>query len=208
MSFATRLLSANPGAQVSSALSGALTTPGAKGSFLSPITGAFDALGTVTVPSGGLSSITFAGIPTTGYSHLQVRGIYRYTTALDILAMQLNDDTAANYSSHKVYGSGSSASAGGSASVSNMDLGYMMNSSTGYGTAVIDLLDYTNTTKAKTVRALSGTDLNGSGYINFNSSAWYKNTSSVYPAINSIKIYPTGGTFAEYSQFALYGVKA
>lgn len=172
------------------------------------LVGNYDALATVTVPSGGLSSVTFAGIPQTGYSHLQVRGIYRYTTALDILAMQLNDDTSADYSSHKVYGSGSSAIADGSAPVSNMDLGYMVNSSTGYGTAVIDLLDYTNTTKAKTVRALSGTDLNGSGYINLNSSAWYKNTSSVYPAINSIKIYPTGGTFAEYSQFALYGVKA
>lgn len=171
------------------------------------ITGNYDALSTVTVPSGGLSSITFAGIPTTGYTHLQVRGIYRYTTALDILGMQLNDDTAANYSSHKIIGSGSSASAGAASSASNMDLGYMMNSSTGYGAAVIDLLDYTNTTKAKTVRALSGTDLNGSGYVTLNSSAWYNNTSSVYPAINSIKIYPAAGTFAEYTQFALYGVK-
>jgi hypothetical protein len=172
------------------------------------IVGNYDALATVTVPSGGLTSITFAGIPTTGYTHLQVRGIYRYTTALDILAMQLNGDTAANYSSHKIFGDGSGASAGGSASVSKMDLGYMMNSSTGYGAAVVDILDYTNTTKAKTVRALSGTDLNGSGYINLNSSAWYNNTSSVYPAINSIKIYPDAGTFAEYTQFSLYGVKA
>lgn len=171
------------------------------------LSGNYDALATVTVPSGGLTSITFAGIPTTGYTHLQVRGIYRYTTGLDILAMQLNGDTAANYSSHKVFGSGSSASAGSAASASKMDLGYMMNSSTGYGAMVTDILDYTNTSKAKTVRALSGTDLNGSGYINLNSSAWYNNTSSVYPAINSIKIYPDAGTFAEYSQFALYGVK-
>ena len=172
------------------------------------LVGNYDALATVTVPSGGLTSITFAGIPTTGYTHLQIRGIYRYTSALDILAMQLNGDTASNYSSHKIFGSGSSASAGASSSVSKMDLGYIMNSSTGYGASVIDLLDYTNTTKAKTVRALSGTDLNGSGYVNLNSSAWYNNTSSVYPAINSIKIYPDSGTFAEYSQFALYGVKA
>jgi hypothetical protein len=184
-----------------SQISGRLTPP-------YTLTGNYDALGTVTVPSGGLSSITFSGIPITGYTHLQIRGIYRYTTGLDILAMQLNGDTASNYSSHKVFGDGSGASAGGSASVSKMDLGYMMNSSTGYGTAVIDLLDYTNTTKAKTVRALSGTDLNGSGYINLNSSAWYNNTSSVYPAINSIKIYPDAGTFAEYTQFSLYGVKA
>jgi hypothetical protein len=167
----------------------------------------YESIATVTVGLGGASDVTFSSIPST-FTHLQVRGIYRYTTALDILAIQLNGDTAANYSSHKIYGDGSgSGGAGGSASVNNMDLGYMMNSSTGYGGTVIDLLDYTNTTKAKVVRALSGTDLNGSGYVNLNSSAWYKNTSSVYPAIDSIKIYPTGGTFSQYTQFALYGIK-
>ena len=171
------------------------------------LTGSYDALATVTVPSGGASSITFSAIPQTGYKHLQVRGIYRYTVALDILSMQLNGDTAANYSSHKIIGDGSSVGAGATASASKMDLGYMMNSSTNYGAMVTDILDYTNVNKAKTVRALSGTDLNGSGYINLNSSAWYNNTSSVYPAINSIKIYPDAGTFSQYSSFSLYGVK-
>ena len=41
--------------------------------FTFSLVGNYDALATVTVPSGGLSSITFAGIPTTGYSHLQIR---------------------------------------------------------------------------------------------------------------------------------------
>jgi hypothetical protein len=49
-----------------SQISGHLTPP-------YTLTGNYDALGTVTVPSGGLSSVTFAGIPQTGYSHLQVR---------------------------------------------------------------------------------------------------------------------------------------
>lgn len=177
----------------------------ASSNFISPA--AFESIATTTVGSGGVASVTFSSIPST-YTHLQVRGIYRYTTALDILAIQLNSDTAANYSSHKVYGSGSSASAGASSSVSKMDLGYMMNSSTGYGATVTDILNYTNTTKAKTVRALSGTDLNGSGYINLNSSAWYKNTAGVYDSITSIKIYPDAGTFAQYTQFALYGIKS
>jgi len=37
------------------------------------LTGAMDALATVTVPSGGVSSITFSALPQTGYSHLQLR---------------------------------------------------------------------------------------------------------------------------------------
>ena len=179
---------------------------GLYGAPIPPSFGAYESIATVTVGAGGASNIEFTSIPGT-YTHLQIRGIYRYTTALDIIAMQLNGDTAANYSSHKLFGSGSSASAGASSSVSKMDLGYMMNSSTGYGAMVTDILDYTNTNKAKTVRALSGTDLNGSGYINLNSSAWYKNTSSVYPAVTSIKIYPDAGTFAQYTQLALYGIK-
>ena len=181
-----------------------LASTGVSGTVVSP--SSYESIATVTVGSGGSSDVTFSSISST-YKHLQIRGIYRYTTALDILSMQLNGDTAANYSSHKITGSGSSAGVGASSSVSKMDLGYMMNSSTGYGATVIDLLDYTNTAKAKTVRALSGTDLNGSGYITLNSSAWYKNTSSVYPAINSIKIYPDAGTFAEFTQFALYGIR-
>jgi hypothetical protein len=170
--------------------------------------GAYDALATVTVPSGGASSITFSAIPQTGYSHLQIRAIYQYNTALDILAMQFNGDTAGNYSSHKIYGSGSgSPGTGNSVSASNMDLGYMVASTTGFGATVTDILDYTNTNKAKTVRTLSGTDLNGSGFINLNSNAWYNNTAGVYPAINSIKIYPTAGTFSQNTQFSLYGIK-
>jgi hypothetical protein len=113
----------------------------AYGQFSVPaISTTFDSIATVTVGSGGSSDVTFSSIPST-YKHLQIRGIYRYTTALDILGMQLNGDTAANYSSHKVFGSGSSTGAGASSSASNMDLGYMMNSSTGYGATVIDLLE-------------------------------------------------------------------
>jgi len=42
-------------------------------------TGSYDALASYTVPSGGASTITFAGIPTGGqYTHLQLRvsGLY------------------------------------------------------------------------------------------------------------------------------------
>jgi hypothetical protein len=82
-----------------------------------------------------------------------------------------------------------------------------MSASTGganvFGTFIIDILDYANTSKYKTQRGLGGADLNGSGYISFNSGNW-RNTN----AITSISLTPLyGSQFAQYSSFALYGIK-
>lgn len=167
--------------------------------------GAYDALATVTVPSGGAASITFAGIPT-GYKHLQLRGLSNNTAATSaFIYTAFNGDTSTNYNWHQLNGDGSSASAGNNASfpgavVNNMGLG--TNNTAVFGAAVIDILDYTSTTKNKTVRSLSGFDGNGSGNICLNSNLW-----RVQAAITSITITYAGGNFAQHSTFALYGVK-
>jgi hypothetical protein len=167
------------------------------------LVGNYDALATVTVPSGGLSSITFAGIPTTGYTHLQLRVATVAPGEINHL-IQFNGDTASNYSWHELYGTGSAAAAGASTSASSIKGGY--NGGTLPASAVIDILDYANTNKYKTTRGLTGSDNNtgSNNYILFRSGSW-RSTS----AINSINISTTGigGAFSEYSSFALYGVK-
>lgn len=168
--------------------------------------GAYDALATVTVPSGGAASIDFAGIPT-GYKHLQIRGIIRSTNAVtaDNARLRFNSDTGSNYRFHYLGGSGSAAYAGDSGASAFAYAGLTSGASATsgvMGVQVIDILDYVNTTKNKTVRALTGTDNNGSGYIELDSSLWI-NTS----AINSLSIFFTSGSIAEYSSFALYGIK-
>jgi len=70
-----------------------------------------------------------------------------------------------------------------------------------FGTAVIDILDYANTNKYKTVRTLAGWDANGSGLVSFWSGSW-RNTN----ATTTITLLPNLGNWAQYSQFALYGV--
>jgi len=70
----------------------------------------------------------------------------------------------------------------------------------GFG-GVTDILDYASTNKNKTVRTLGGFDANGSGYVNLTSNLW-SNTA----AINTITINAVG-TFNQYSQFSLYGIK-
>ena len=71
-----------------------------------------------------------------------------------------------------------------------------------YNGLIIDILDYKDTNKYKTLRGLGGNDANGSGYVSFNSGSW-RSTS----AITSIKLYPDTGSFNTYSHFALYGIK-
>jgi hypothetical protein len=65
----------------------------------------------------------------------------------------------------------------------------------------LDILDYKDTNKYKTVRDLSGLDANGSGGVEFGSGLWM-NTA----AINTLKVYAIGN-LVQYTQFALYGVK-
>lgn len=174
--------------------------------------GSFDSIATVTAASNGSSTtLTFSDIPQT-YKHLQIRGIARATAAGSAtigLIAQFNSDSGTNYtSSHVVYGNGTSALSAASGTsqtsivVSNYPYGGATTSS--FGVVVIDILDYADTNKYKTVRALGGYDGNDSnGIVVLRSGAWM-NTN----AITSITLDRGIGTnFAQYTTFALYGIK-
>jgi hypothetical protein len=167
--------------------------------------GAYDALATVTVPSGNLSTITFAGIPNT-YKHLQLRAISQSPNARLGIAFN-GDSTISNYSAHYLYGTGSTAAAGYGANTWSLGANVNPSSPTNtFGVLVSDILDYANTSKNKVWRSMSGADENGSGIIIMYSGLW-RNTA----AINSITIYGaesnTGGYLFAGSQFTLYGIK-
>jgi hypothetical protein len=166
----------------------------------------FESIATIT-PGDGTSNVEFTSIPAT-YSHLQVRLIARGSSADSYFTLQFNGDTASNYSWHQLYGDGSSTGSSGGSSASSIVSAQFSNVTSSFGAGVIDILDYTSTNKAKTVRLLSGFDSNGSGKIVFRSGGWYKNTSSVYDAITSIKLTPVSGTIQNNSHFALYGIKS
>jgi hypothetical protein len=72
-----------------------------------------------------------------------------------------------------------------------------------FGAIVLDVLDYANTSKNKTLRSFFGHDRNGTGEIGFDSSLWMKTEE-----IKSIRFSIVGGSnFVANSSFALYGVK-
>jgi hypothetical protein len=168
------------------------------------IAGDYESIATVTVGAGGAATITFSSIPAT-YKHLQIRYIGLTATQANV-SMTFNNDTASNYSSHQVQGNGASVVSDASTSAAAMFLlGLISVSSTSPVASIIDILDYADTNKYKTVRALTGQDNNASGTatdwrISLNSGNW-RSTSAI------TRLDLSGTTFAEYSSFALYGIK-
>jgi hypothetical protein len=159
----------------------------------------YESIATVTVGSGGASNIEFTSIPGT-YTHLQIRGIARASGGANWFAVQLNGKAPTK--TPTLEGNGSAVGADGHS------IGQMVTSSQTadcFSASVIDILDYANTNKNKTVRCLTGRDVNGSGgQINL-CSEFLDSTS----AITSIKLLPDiSNNFAQYSHFALYGIKS
>lgn len=178
---------------------------------MSPILGIFASQGRVaansyesiaTSSAGGSSSITFSSIPST-FKHLQIRSISQSGSgnSTDSLRVQFNGDTGANYAYHALYGTGATAAATANTGNNWAKSGQLALSTTSFAGGVIDILDYTNTNKYKTLRCLSGVDFNGSGVIALESNLWL-NTA----AITSITI-SYGANFATGTTFALYGIK-
>jgi hypothetical protein len=178
---------------------------------ISPLEGAYDALATVIVPSGGLSSITFGGIPS-GYKHLQLRWIgFTDDTAgsgLGNVRCSLffnGDTTTTNYYNHDLKGNGTSPSSAAE-NTAKFAGNAVRNSMVGPGANIVNMLDYSSITKNKIVRTLTGFQNNDSNDSNEGirlvSGSW-NNTS----AINSIQLVPESGNFKLYTSVALYGVK-
>lgn len=168
--------------------------------------GDFESIASTTVGVGGATDVTFSSIPSI-YTHLQIRILGRATnTATDEnYGIQFNSDTATNYSLHYLSGSGTSASSGAGANYSFM-LGARVPaasiSANIFGVGIIDILDYKDTNKFKTIRSLTGWDSNGNGSVWLESGNW-RSTS----AITTIKVYNPNGNLSQYSSIALYGIK-
>ena len=168
-------------------------------------------IATATVTSGGTASITFSSIPQT-YTHLQLRAITRSDRAVNFITygyMQFNGVTGAGnyYAAHQLSGDGTSATASvDSSSTYTGDMAVAGGTSLAntFGVNIIDILDYTNTNKNKTVRILEGGDQNNSGsqYVSLISGLWLSTS-----AINSITLTAYNGNWAQYTSFALYGIK-
>jgi hypothetical protein len=177
----------------------------------------FESIATVVVGSGGSSSVTFSSIPGT-YAHLQLRGICQTNRSgylVDAFTVKFNSDSASNYSWHTLYGGFNTtpsvtADGGASTTATRFYWGNSSVSANVFTGVVMDILDYTDTNKYKTIRTLAGYDVNGTagtdsygGTICLSSGNWRSGS-----AITSIEIASTvSSNFTQYSKFALYGIR-
>jgi hypothetical protein len=179
---------------------GTLST-GIYGLGVPPVTNSYESIATVIVGSGGASYAEFTSIPST-YKHLQIRCSIRGSNN-NYQLVRLNSDTANNYAYHYIYGTGSAVGAGNVTSTSAMGFTDTTNTASIFNALIIDILDYTSTSKNKTLRGLGGFDTNGGGFISMNSGLWFKTPE----AVTTIRFTPDVGTYAEFSSFALFGIK-
>ena len=147
-----------------------------------------------------VSTVTFSSIPAT-YKSLQVRFnlITSYSNADHEL--QFNGDTGTNYATHWLYGNGTSVVSGGLTGGTFIELNYNGTISSVYpNVGILDVIDYANTNKNKTIKFLTGANNNTSGgTMEIDSGVWLSTA-----AITSLTFKPTSGTYT--GTISLYGV--
>jgi hypothetical protein len=153
--------------------------------------------------TGSSRVIDFTGIPGT-YKHLQVRYTAKNSGSNVDIAVTLNNVTSSSYATHAILTDGSSLSSTNTTSATSMNL---IDASSSNGTAnsycagIIDIVDYANTAKNTTIKALYGKAEASrklhlvTGFINSTS------------AINQVTLTGGAGNFTTASRFSLYGIK-
>jgi hypothetical protein len=152
-------------------------------------------ISTYVVSGTSTTVVTFTSIPST-FTDLFVVANGIIVGSADA-AMTFNNDTGANYSWTRIFGTGTAAvSDRSAASDVPMSIGYMNDQTT----TIANIMNYSNTTTYKTtiVRANKAT-----GYVEGLVDLW-RNTS----AINRIDIRTPVGYFGAGTMFTIYGIKA
>lgn len=173
-----------------------------------------DLIERVTVGAGGQAALDFTSIPQT-YQHLQIRWIgqsNRGTYATDNLWIRLNGDTGSNYSSHELRGQGTTAGSFGYASQTKQYISTVIGTTqqaSAFGAGIIDILDYTSTSKNKTLRVFAGKDNNGTfasegGAVQVASGLYFATPA----AVTRVTLIAENGNWQQHSTAALYGVVA
>ena len=170
--------------------------------------GAYDLLETQTLGTTA-ASVTFTGLGSyTDYKHLQLRMTVRSDDPdddLSAISLRFNGDSGSNYANHQLSGNGSSVSSG--ASTSSTQIGLLdlvtgnLNTANVFGAGVMDILDFSSSSKNTTIRLLSGGLSDTESRINLTSGLW--NSTAAVTSLALIK----GDNFVAGSRFSLYGVR-
>lgn len=150
--------------------------------------------------TGSNNTVTFSSIPSY-YKHLQIRMVVRSTTNDYVAKLTgFNGDTGSNYAFHRLIAGNGSIQATASSSQAYIWTAIVRNAANIASTQIIDILDYANTSKNKTVRIFGGESQSDS-QVQLNSGLWL-NTA----AISSLSLVASGNWTSD-SRFSLYGIR-
>jgi hypothetical protein len=167
------------------------------------------------VLTGDTTSVSFASIPQT-FTHLQLRIVARGATTLNEIgtrriALRLQLDPTNSYSAHEFFGNGNNVFSQAATNQTFIWAGSSIGDgapANAYSASVVDILDYSSTTKNKTVRTLTGNQGGTNGQnniVNLQSGTRYS-----LGAVAFIDLL-TEGSFAHGfragSRFSLYGIR-
>lgn len=207
MSLPSRLLGANPSIQVSTLLSGSLTTPSGKQALSLE---SYESIAFATAAGGSNTSMEFTNIPQI-YSNLRlVLHAATFDANLRGLLIGYNNDLSTSYGGHGFYHNAGTVQS--TNATSNQWNALFPGGTDGLGGAtdawslwVIDIFDYANTSKCTSLIGLggyTGTGTTGShGYAN---SVFVKTD-----AVTSIQLLPNYASgWRAGSTAGLYGIRA
>ena len=153
------------------------------------------------------AQLTFSNIPQT-FTHLQARiwGRDASSTTLNASFVQINGFGGTYPTYHALSGNGSTASsvAGTSVLIPLANLPGANATGNTVGSMIVDILDYTNTNKNKTVRTIGGTDLNGSGIVSISSG--FLDSTSAITSLTFGGAFNSPFAFANGTRVDLYGI--
>ena len=174
---------------------------------------AYDLLQTTLITNNSTSSISFTSLGSfSAYKHLQLRGVIqtqRSSSTSDVGVLRFNGDTATNYTWHWLTGNGSTVASQGFATRAYArieEVATNATAATAFTPIVIDILDFSNTSKNKTVRMFFGHSITpgGSRVMQLASSVWMSTSAITSLSLDftlSVNNYSAG------SRLSLYGIK-
>lgn len=187
---------------MSLALLGILNSQAAGGG----VAGSYDLLETQELASA-VSSVTFSGLDAySDYRHLQLRIVGRSTDG-NQMRLNFNSNTTNKYGRQYLQGNGYSVQKSTAAGQTYLQAGYLANQGNQanfYSGSIIDIYDFSASTKATSTTGYSGI-AQQPGFntvVGFFGGAWFNNS-----AVTLLTLSLSAGNFEPNSRFSLYGVK-
>lgn len=162
----------------------------------------YSKISSVTVGSGGSSSIDFIAIPQ-NYTDLVVVYSLRSTVSSPYAnnLLRFNGDTS-SYAMIRLYGDGSTASSYSDSAIFDVSNGDTSTSNT-FGSGHFYIPNYAGNTYKSTSGDSTMEQNSTTAQLLLTAGLWSKTAT-----INQVSLVPTSGTYKQYSMATLYGIKA